>query len=250
MCDWAHLNEFALSKMQQRATEHRTPHEKNRRLLTFFFLTTMAESSHRLRVIERNGEALSVAVLSPTRQAIWSRFDRATQFEPLRYNFLVNRDGLHEVCVSNRDATEHVALVQLRIQRLPSANDSLSSPPVAHAASLFAGDAVDPVIEYLGIPSLSVVDNIHSDITILALDLARILDDQRATRMRLNQRREISEHTNHSVLFYSSAEFIVTLICAAVQLLHVRRLFGKQRAANNATPPAAAPPAPIGPKSD
>jgi hypothetical protein len=212
-----------------------------------------------LRVFERNGEVLSLSVLSPTRQSIWSRFDRATPFEPMRYNFVVTRDGLHEFCVSNRDTTEHVANVHFRIQRLPSVNDSLTPPPGLNAAaSLFTGDAVDPVIEYLGIPSLLVVDNIHNDITILAIDLVRILDEQRATRMRLNQRREISEHTNHSVLFFSSAEFIVTLICGAVQLLHVRRLFGKQRAANDAasTPAAAAAaaaaatPAAVGPKSD
>lgn len=139
--------------------------------------------------------------------------------EPTRHNFLVTRDGLHEVCVANRQSGDLSVNLQLRLFTSSSSGNS-SEPPLA-----FGGD---PSLDALGIASLLSIESLHNDITLLALDLNHILDELRATRMRLNQRREISERTNRSVLFVSVGEVVVTLVCASLQIVCVRRLFFKK----------------------
>jgi hypothetical protein len=161
------------------------------------------------------------------RQSLWSRNDAGARGEVTRYNFLVNRPGLHEICIANRESSDRKINLYLQILSIASGNDSQSQQQPTTTPTVFDFINDNPMLDALDIPSLLTIDNLHNDITVLALDLSQILDEQRATRMRLNQRRQISESTNRSVLFVSSAEVVVTLLCALLQVVFVRRLFVK-----------------------
>lgn len=158
----------------------------------------------RIRFNVESGPSLRITceLTSPTGEVL-IREDNVDEAQEV---FTIETGGLHTLCFKS-GAGGHVVDFDLVISHRPHlAADSL--------------------------PSTADVDQLLDDVNMLQRQLRAVAQDQRTIRARMNGHREMSETTNGSVVWWSTLEFGVVILCSVAQVIYVRRLFEEKR--NNA----------------